>query len=200
MFDFGGVLITPITNQVGEVAERHGVPMATMLEILLGPHASGDHPWHRAERGEMAVAGIQAELQPWADPFGVTLDGDELDALMRVGGYDKVAPMIAKVAALKAAGVATGLLTNTFAEYRPTLERELCLDDFTVVVESYAVRARKPEPAIYEATREMLGVAHEDIVYLDDFPQNIIAADAFGWRTIHVTEPLAAIAAIDGFL
>ncbi len=197
MFDYGGVLITSITNQVGEVAARHGVPMTTMLEIMLGPHESGDHPWHRAERGEMAVADIQAELQPWADQYGVRLDGDELAAVMRPGGYTVVEAMTAKVAELKRRGVRTGLLTNTFAEFRPTMERDLRFEDFTVVVESFAVGARKPEPAIYEAARAMLGVEHSQIVYLDDFHQNIEAAQAFGWTTIHVTDLTAAIATID---
>ena len=200
VFDFGGVLITPITNQVGEVAQRHGVPMTTMLEVLLGPHDSGDHPWHRAERGEIAVAEIQGQLQPWADQHGIRLAGDELDAVLRPGGYRVVESMADKVAALKGSGTKTGLLTNTFAEFRPTMERDLRFADFTVIVESFAVGARKPEPAIYEATRVALEVEHDEILYLDDFVQNIDMAAAFGWSTIHVTDPLAAIDAIDAAL
>ena len=33
-----------------------------MVEVLIGPEETGDHPWHRAERGEIAVADIQAGL------------------------------------------------------------------------------------------------------------------------------------------
>jgi putative hydrolase of the HAD superfamily len=200
VFDFGGVLITPITNQLGAVAAQHDVPMTTMLEILLGPHLSGDHPWHRAERGELAVADIQPQLQHWADPHGVTLRGDEIDALLASGGYTVVKEMAAKVAQLKRDGVITGLLTNTFAEFRPTMERDLNFADFTQVVESFAVGCRKPEAKIYEATRELLGVNHDEILYLDDFVQNIAAAEAFGWSTIQVADPVAAVALIDAFL
>ena len=60
--------------------------------------------------------------------------------------------------------------------------------------------ARKPETAIYEATRAVLGVEHGEILYLDDFQQNIDAAQRFGWTTILVTDPIAAAAAIDSYL
>jgi putative hydrolase of the HAD superfamily len=200
VFDFGGVLITTIANQVGGIAALHGLPTTTMLEILLGPHESGEHPWHRAERGELAVAAIQDSLQPWADPHGITLRGDEVDRLLSAGGYTIVAETNAKAAQLKRDGVITGLLTNTFAEFRPMMERDLHFPDFTQVVESFAVGARKPEPRIYEVTRDRLGVEHDEILYLDDFAQNVAAAEAFGWSTIHVTDPAAAVTRIDEFL
>lgn len=200
VFDFGGVLITTITNQVGALAATHAVPMTTMLEILLGPHESGQHPWHRAERGEIAVAAIQDALQPWADPHRVTLRGDEIDALLSGGGYTTVPEMNAKVAQLQRDGFITGLLTNTFAEFRPTMERDLHFPDFTQVVESFAVGSRKPEPRIYEIIRDLLGVEHCEILYLDDFAQNIATAQTFGWSTIHVTDPVADAARIDEFV
>ena len=58
------------------------------------------------------------------------------------------------------------------------------------------MRARKPELAIYEATREMLDVAHDEIVYLDDFDQNLEPAIALGWQVIHVTGPEQSLAAL----
>ena len=200
VFDFGGVLITPITNQIADVARDHAVPLTTMVEVLLGPQDSGEHPWHRAERGELAMADIQASLGPWASALGVELRGDEMERILRPGAYETIAPMAAKVAELKRSGLLTALLTNTFAEFRPTMERDIHFDDFTHVVESFAVGARKPETAIYEATRAVLGVEHDEILYLDDFRQNIDAAQRFGWTTILVTDPIAAAAAIDSYL
>lgn len=106
----------------------------------------------------------------------------------------------AKVAQLKRDGFITGLLTNTFAEFRPTMERDLHFPDFTQVVESFAVGSRKPEPGIYEVTRNLLGVDHHEILYLDDFAQNIATAQSFGWSTIHVVDPVADVVRIDEFL
>jgi len=147
-----------------------------MLSILLGPHESGSHPWHQAERGEIAVSAIQDGLQPWATPYGVDLAGDEIEALMAPGQYTVITPMMDKVGELRKRGFATGLLTNSFAEFRPTMQRDLRFEDFSAVVESFAIGARKPEPAIYEATAQMLQVKHSEILYLDDFPQNIAMA------------------------
>jgi putative hydrolase of the HAD superfamily len=59
------------------------------------------------------------------------------------------------------------------------------------------VQARKPEMAIYEATAAALGVRHDEIVYLDDFDQNLEPAVALGWTVIHVTSPAQALAELD---
>lgn len=194
MFDFGGVLITTIGNQVGKVAASHGVDKQVMHEVLLGPRVSGDHPWHRAERGELAVADIQSRLEPWAAASGVTLQGDEIGRLLAAGEYVVVDEMVECVAALRSDGYVTGLLTNTFAEFRPTLERDLDLSLFDAVIESYAVGTRKPERRIYETMQRMLDVGPEAIVYLDDFDQNLEPASALGWTTILVEDPDTAIA------
>jgi putative hydrolase of the HAD superfamily len=200
VFDFGGVLITSITNQLSKIATRHSTDVPTMLTIMLGPHESGNHPWHQAERGEIAVDDIQDALKPWAAEHNIKLHGDEIAALMSPGQYTVIQPMLEKVGELKNRGLKTGLLTNTFAEFRPTMEQDLRFEDFTAVVESFAVGSRKPEPGIYQATADMLGVVHHEILYLDDFPQNIHMAQSFGWSTIHVSDPLAAIPEIDRFL
>ncbi|MFK8023905.1 MAG: HAD family hydrolase [Ilumatobacter sp.] len=186
VFDFGGVLITSIANQIGKVAASHGIDTAVMHELLLGPRTSGDHPWHQAERGEIAIAEIQSRLEPWADAAGLALRGDEIDRLLAPGEYSIVEPMVQRVRSLRAAGYATGLLTNTFAEFRPTMERDLDFALFDAVIESFAVGARKPEPAIYAATASALGAEHADIIYLDDFEQNLVEPRALGWRTILV--------------
>jgi FMN phosphatase YigB (HAD superfamily) len=39
----------------------------------------------------------------------------------------------------------------------------------------------------------MLGVEHEEIIYLDDFDQNLVPARALGWSTIHVGDPDQAL-------
>lgn len=133
----------------------------------------------------------------WVSPFDAFLS---VKVVMPAGGYTTVPEMNAKVAQLQREGFITGLLTNTFGEFRPTMERDLHFPDFTQVVESFAVGCRKPEPQIYEMTRKLLGVEHREILYLDDFAQNIATAQSFGWSTIHVTDPVADVARIDEYV
>ncbi len=196
VFDFGGVIITPITTGIARIAERHRAAPRTMVDVLIGPDETGDHPWHRAERGELAVADIQAGLADFATAAGVQLAGDEIEVLL-VPAYSFNESVLGRIRTLRSAGVRTGLLTNTFAEFRPTLERDLDLTMFDAVIESYAVGARKPEPAIYEAMAEALGVDHDEILFLDDFAQNLTPAAELGWRTIHVTDVDDAVAELD---
>jgi putative hydrolase of the HAD superfamily len=201
VFDFGGVLITSISNQLSAIAATHGVDTAVMHDVILGPRDSGpEHPWHRAERGEIAVSAIQGLLDPWAAERGVTLHGDEMERLLAPGGYTVVDAMIDRITRLRSEGYRTGLLTNTFAEFRPTMQRDIDFDLFDVVVESFAVGSRKPERAIYEITRTGLGVDHDAIVYLDDFEQNLIEPLTLGWTTIQVGDHANALAQLDALL
>jgi putative hydrolase of the HAD superfamily len=197
VFDFGGVLISPLVEKVAVMADAHGTTMHELLHVLLGPRESGpDHPWHRCERGEIAVAEIQGGLGPWADAAGISLHGDEIEVLMD-GGYRVLDEVIAHIDLLREAGYRTGLLTNTFAEFRPKMEADVGFHHFDAVIESFAVQARKPELAIYEATARMLDVDHDEIVYLDDFDQNLEPAIALGWKVIHVTGPEQSLAALE---
>jgi putative hydrolase of the HAD superfamily len=196
VFDFGGVIITPITTGINALAERNRTEPRAMLEVLMGPDETGDHPWHRAERGELTVAEIQAGLSRYASAAGVELSGDEIEVLL-VPTYSINEGVVERIRALRANRIRTGLLTNTFAEFRPTMERDLDLQLFDAIVESYAVGARKPEPRIYQAMAAALGVDHSEIVYLDDFPQNLGPAQELGWRTIHVTDVASALDELD---
>jgi putative hydrolase of the HAD superfamily len=199
VFDFGGVIITPITTGINALAERNRAEPRAMLEVLIGPDETGDHPWHQAERGELTVAEIQDGLSTYASAAGIELSGDEIEVLL-VPTYTINEAVVERIAALHAKGIRTGLLTNTFAEFRATMERDLDLHVFDAVVESYAVGARKPEPRIYESMASALGVDHAEIVYLDDFPQNLAPARELGWRTIHVTDVASALAELDRLL
>ena len=84
VFDFGGVLITPITTLLAEVAAWHDVSMVSMLDVLMGPRetSTSDHPWHRAERGELATSEMQREVVPFAEAAGLTLRGDEYQRVL----------------------------------------------------------------------------------------------------------------------
>jgi putative hydrolase of the HAD superfamily len=201
VFDFGGVLITPITTLIDEVAGWHGVDMVEMLDVLMGPReeSTSDHPWHRAERGELTTAALQAEVAPFAAAAGLTLRGDEYERLL-CGEFEVHDEMLDRIASLRAEGYSIGLLTNSFKEFRALLERHVDFDLFDVVVDSSEVGHRKPEPAIYAVMAERLGVDPEQIVYLDDFAANLEGARRAGWTTIHVTDVTKALQELDHLL
>jgi len=198
VFDFGGVLISPITNRISEVAERHGVSMEELLHVLMGPPAEStdDHPWHRAERGEIPVQGFQELVQPWADEMGIELHGDEFDIILD-GVFRVHDDVVQRIVELRAAGMTTALLTNSFVEFRAHLESHVDFRIFDLVIDSSEVGFRKPEPEIYALTTQRLGIAADRILYLDDFLANVEGARRAGWDAIHVTGSEQALAELD---
>ena len=140
VFDFGGVLITPITTLLDEIATWHERPMHDVLDVLMGPRevSTPDHPWHRAERGEIPTAAMQQLVVPWAEAAGLTLRGDEYERLLR-GDYFIIEEMVELIRELRADGHAIGLLTNSFAEFQPTLRQQL---DGDAVVQGLRDRLR----------------------------------------------------------
>ncbi|MGE0000363.1 MAG: HAD family hydrolase [Ilumatobacteraceae bacterium] len=201
VFDFGGVLITPITRVIGEVAAWHGVTMHRMLDVLMGPieRSTHDHPWHRCERGEISIAELQAEVAPWAAAAGIALRGDEYARVLR-GDFSVHDDVIARIERLRAEGFHVGLLTNSFLEFREIIAARIDLRLFDTVVDSSEVGHRKPEPEIYELTTARTGAAPSEIVYLDDFLPNVDGARRAGWTTIHVRDVETALHDLDVLL
>ena len=71
---------------------------------------------------------------------------------------------------------------------------------FEHVVESSKLNMRKPDPRIYRHACELLGVAPEACVYLDDLGINLKPARAMGMTTIKVTAPEQALADLETVL
>ena len=59
---------------------------------------------------------------------------------------------------------------------------------FDAIVDSHEVRMRKPNPAIYHHTMELIGATPSRTVFLDDLQANVAAANAVGMHGILVEE------------
>jgi len=93
--------------------------------------------------------------------------------------------MTEAVAALRAAGVRTALLSNSFGlDYDRTDWARL----FDVTVISHEVRMRKPTPEIFLLTCERLGIQPEQAVFVDDLEPNVVAARGLGMEGVHHVE------------
>ena len=200
VFDYGGVMITSITNKFIPLAERAETSVEVIREIVMGPlGVSTNHPWHRAERGEIALGQIQKELEPYADKYSVNLYGDEIETVYSntksglTTPYTIIEPMVQKAIEVQKRGFSIALLTNLFTEFYPTVKKELKEVKFDAWVASSEEGTRKPEAKIYEITEELLQISGEKILFLDDFEPNLIAAEKAGWSVIKVTNPLDAI-------
>ena len=183
LFDFSGVLTTSPWPAISASAQGD-------LDFLVGPyHDDTDHPWHRLERGEITITEWMTAIQASADESGRTVDFTPLQSLLSsLTVHDDV---VAHIAAVRADGYRTALVTNNVREGAEAWRAMVPVDDlFEVVVDSSAVGMRKPDPAIFAHTLELLGgIAPERAVFLDDVEGNLAGARLAGLHTILVGDP-----------
>jgi len=196
LFDFGGVF----TESPFEVARRFGAKLGgnpeRVLEIVFGPyHTDTDHPWHRLERGEMALEAARQEIIA----LGAAEDLDTdlfrvLSAMGRGGGVRQ--PFIDSARRLRTAGIGTAIVTNNVREFRDVWRAMIPVDElFDAIIDSSEVGKRKPDPAIFHHALSVLGdVPASRALFLDDFEGNVVAARTLGMRGILVgPDPQTAI-------
>ena len=198
VLDFSGVLVTQTSPALIDLASWHHVAVETMVHILMGPRGwtTSDHPWHRAERGELPASALQYEAIPYAIAAGLTLRGDEYARLL-TGDYAVNGDVLERIGRLRGLGYSLGLLMNSFKELRSMVESRIDVSMFDVVVDSSEVGCRKPEPEIYSIMEQRLGVEPQRILYLDDVYANIEGARNAAWATIYVTDLSDALEDLD---
>jgi glucose-1-phosphatase len=110
-------------------------------------------------------------------------------------------PMVAFIEARKAEGCPLFLLSNTNGIHVPFFESTYPVFSlFDGRIYSHEVGLMKPDPRIYEVTRETLSLVPERTIYIDDLPANCEAGAAAGFLTVPYShrahdEFLAAVAA-----
>jgi epoxide hydrolase-like predicted phosphatase len=177
LVDFGGVLTTNVFQSFREFSEREGLDPGHVKEKFRSdPEALG--LLRRLEKGEVT----SQEFEPlFAEAIGVP-DPDGLVArLFRGIGPDE--RMLDAVRSARAAGVRTGLISNSWGDgiaYDPGLMQEL----FDGVVISGDVGMHKPEPEIFELGASKIGVPAAECVFVDDLRENCEGAEAVGMTAI----------------
>jgi epoxide hydrolase-like predicted phosphatase len=101
--------------------------------------------------------------------------------------------LLAYIKRLRDAGYRTGLLSNAHDNARRLLtEVYPLIQYFDGVVISAEVGLMKPDPQIYHLAAESVGVQAPEVLFVDDFSENIEGAAAVGMQTLHFTDPEAA--------
>lgn len=200
VFDFSGVLVTAAFSALTSVLGDQLEPDEATL-LLLGPYDEDtDHPWHQVERGELTMAAWMAHVDAEAGGRGLTVAWAAMGrAFKSLEVYDVV---VDRVRALRSDSYRTALLTNNIKEGSQTWRAMIPVDDlFDVVVDSSEVGMRKPNPAIFLHTLDLLGgIEPARAVFLDDHPGNVVGARKAGLAGIVVDDPAVAVAELDALL
>jgi putative hydrolase of the HAD superfamily len=204
VFDYGGVLIEGGPKEVVAFGHRVGLP-EDIWKPLRRQFFGNEGIWARLERGEVEFAEFVNELRQAVLKAGGHVTPEQAASFMGspepMGQRKRLRPAMLDAVRRLRQLVPTALLTNNVREWRS--EWETVLDPsslFDLIIDSSEVGARKPEPRIYEITREKLGVAHDEIFFIDDIGQNLKAARALGWNTVLYDDPGEALAVLDALI
>ncbi len=95
-----------------------------------------------------------------------------------------IAPSVGLLRRLRAKGVPVFALSNFGVESYAFAQTKFdFLNEFDREFISGRMRVMKPDPAIYAAVEESVGLAPGALLFADDRPDNIAAAQARGWQT-----------------
>ena len=109
-----------------------------------------------------------------------------------------IAETEAAIEALHLRGVPQYGLSNISHEtYDSTLAMSPAFSRLAGVVASGFEGTMKPDPAIFHLCCERFGLAPGDLLFVDDSPRNIAAAQALGFDTHHFTDPAALRPALE---
>jgi putative hydrolase of the HAD superfamily len=189
VFDYGGVLTTPVHESIRAWLERDGIDpnsFSRTLKAWLSRSALEGTPIHRLETGELSI--LEFDTLLGAELVDVT--GEPLPPMdLLKGMFADMRPdpvMFDLVRDLKNAGIRVALLSNSWGNTHPREQIDALFDP---VVVSGEVGMRKPNPEIFTHVLDLLNVAPNRVVFVDDAEPNTDGARLLGIQTILHTEP-----------
>lgn len=193
--DWGGVMTNPIIDTVRAWLAVEDVDYETYAAAVrpwvTSAYDGASNPIHALERGECTVGEFEHALAARL----VCRDGRQVLAeglLARMfEATTPCDPMYAAVHAVRAAGLRTGLLSNSWGA--GDYPRHLFPGMFNAVVISAEVGMRKPEEQIFRHAVGLLGLAPHECVFIDDLKVNVEAAEAIGMTGVLHADPAATV-------
>ncbi len=161
--------------------------------------------WAKMERSEVSLDEFVTLFESEAEAQGHKLDGWRV--LQAISG--DIRPQMVEAlrrcrAAFKVACITNNMKTGDGPGMARSADKAAAVAEimtlFEHVVESSKLGFRKPDPSIYRYACDLLGVAPEHCIYLDDLGVNLKPARAMGMRTIKVGDPDAAIAELEAMV
>ncbi len=191
LVDWGGVLTTNLFTSFGEFCRDAGLAPDALVQAFRGDRTFRD----------VLIAFEEGKIEEpeFEQRFGGLLGVDHAGLIDRL--FARVGPdmaMLAMVRNARAAGIRTGLISNSWGTRR--YDRAMLEELFDGVVISGEVGMRKPALEMYRLGAERAGVAPETCVYVDDLPFNLPPAEELGMATVHHVDTAATIAELERLL
>jgi FMN phosphatase YigB (HAD superfamily) len=115
--------------------------------------------------------------------------------------FTPIAPMLELHAAVRRAAFSTFIFSNTNEIAITHIRRNFPFyADFNGYILSYEHGAMKPDAKLYEVVERQTGGVGQEIVYIDDRPENAAAGRARGWTVVLHESPTATRDAVSAVL
>lgn len=178
LVDYGGVLTTNVWDSFRAFCEAEGIDRNEVKKVFReDPEARA--LLRRLEAGELN----EESFAPLFGPIiGVREDRYEglVDRLF--SGMQPEQAMIDALPIARAAGVKTGLISNSWGRGR--YDRDAFGELFDGVVISGEVGLYKPQPEIFRLGAERVGLEPAQCVFVDDLVENCEGAEAVGMTAV----------------
>ncbi len=203
LWDFGGVILSSPFEAFNRYEAELGLPHDFIRRVNA---VDPDHnAWARMERAEIDMARFAELFEAEARALGGELSGHKVIELIS----GEVRPQMVEALKRVRRRYRIACITNNMpAGHGPSMTRSAetaaqvteIMALFEHVVESSKLNMRKPDPRIYRRACDLLGVAPEACVYLDDLGINLKPARAMGMATIKVQSAEQALAELEALI
>jgi epoxide hydrolase-like predicted phosphatase len=192
LIDWGGVMTTNLMASFSAFCQVEGLDPDALIGIFRANRDARDLLF-AFEEGRIEELEFEQQL---AGLLGVVAAEGLIDRLF--SGSLLEPEMVRAVRAARAAGVRTGLISNSWGTTR--YPRELLVELFDGIVLSGDVGIRKPAPRIYELGAEAIGLHPSRCVFVDDLHFNLPPAQELGMATVHHTSAELTIGELERLL
>lgn len=194
LLDWGGVMTTNLFTSFGAFCAREGLAADVIAQAFRTDPAARD-ALIAYEEGRLEDDAFALAL---AAALGLPPDRAEglIDDLM--SGATLEADMVDLVRRVRAAGIRTGMVSNSWGADRYPADVVAELFDATVIsgIEGF----RKPDPRMYVLGAERIGVPAQACVFVDDLPFNLKPAAELGMATVLHKDPAATVGRVEVLL
>ena len=200
LWDFGGVILSSPFDAFAAYERDAGLPENFIRG--LNSRNPDTNAWARMDRSEISTDEFATLFEAEAQAQGHRIDGQRVLSVLSGAIRPEMVEALRRVRTrYRVACITNNVKTGSGPGMARDPERAGQIAEimtlFEHVVESSLLGLRKPDPRIYHHTCDLLGVAPERCIYLDDLGINLKPARAMGMRTIKVVDPAQAIGELE---
>jgi putative hydrolase of the HAD superfamily len=183
LFDYGNVISQP--QPASDIAHLAAVAGCRPAEFA-GAYWADRLAYDLAELDQLTY------WQKVAARAGRPFSAAQIAELARldIASWQHLRPqMLVLIDGLAAAGYRLALLSNAPVEVAEAIRTLPFATRFSQLAFSCFLGLAKPDPLAYQAVLTMLETSPDEVIFIDDRPENVAGARAAGMRAIHFTEP-----------